>query len=252
MQERPFPSFIQDESKEIFTLSEKEMKSYEKAKSDLIHAFTTLNDRLIANELETGFKTTLCSLLETYMVDLTKSLKYTGELEAEKEQRVGQIRSLNIENRELRKQLGEKVSLEDIREKVKNLKQVFSKWWDDNGCGYDKDHRLEEYGYKCTLSGHIFGRDILSEGESSEEIAKKLQNEGFQIYGEQGSHQLAMSDTNIIILEDLLKSRFPSCEITSFKGHHAINKGFVINELEIVIRDLNDFEENENNDKVQS
>lgn len=242
MQERPFPKYIEDESKEIFTLSEKEMKSYGKAKSDLLHAFKTLDDRLLANELETGFKSILCSLLESYMLTLTKSLKYTGELEAEKEQRVGEIRSLNTENRELRKQLGEKVSLEDMREKVKNLKQIFGKWWDDNGCGYDKDHRLEEYGYHVTLSGHIFGRDILSAGEPAEQVAERLEGDGFQIHKDGGSYQLAYSDTNIMLLSDLLKSRFPSAEIDEYNGRNSWGY-FVINEIKVVIRDLNDFEE---------
>jgi len=240
MKERDFPKLIQNESTETFVLSDKGEQAYDKAKSDILHLMSTIEDFLKNSSLQEGFKDTCCSLMESYVRDYTKSLKYSGELEAEREQRSAEIRSLNIENRELRKQLGEKVSYEDVREKFKNISGIFHKWWNTNGCGYRKDERLGEYGYYCTLSGHI-SRSYFGEEESPEEVSKRLEEYGFEINNDQGSYQLSSNGSNRWLLDSLLKSRFPSCKILSYEVNN-YSGHWVINDIDIQISDLNDFE----------
>lgn len=82
-----------------------------------------LHELLAKGNLAEGMKKALLTSAEHEFTALLSDLGYAGILAEEKEKRYAQIRSLNIENRELRAQLGEKVSLEDIREKLKNIKK---------------------------------------------------------------------------------------------------------------------------------
>lgn len=69
-------------------------------------------------------KETHLFLTEGYVLNFLDELGYEGVLKKKKDEMYSDIRSLNNENRELRRQLGEKVSNEDVREKLKNISNI--------------------------------------------------------------------------------------------------------------------------------
>lgn len=83
--------------------------------------------------LAEGMKGTHLSLTESYVLSFLKKMGYEGILEREQNERLSEIRSPNDENRELRKQSGEKVTNEDFREKIKNVCSNFKRWWNIEG-----------------------------------------------------------------------------------------------------------------------
>lgn len=90
-------------------------------------------EQLTKGELTEGMKETHLSLTESYVLSFLKKMGYEGVLEREQNERLSEIRSLNDENRELRRQLGEKVTNEDFREKIKNICSKFKRWWNIEG-----------------------------------------------------------------------------------------------------------------------
>ena len=120
----------------LVSLDKKEKKELLKEVKDGYHAYSELYNRLENDNLDIGMKNILCSLAETHTVKMIDMLGHKSELAKEYNQRFEDIRATNIQNRELRKQLGEKASPEDVRECLKNIDDNIRKWWKKNGLGY--------------------------------------------------------------------------------------------------------------------
>jgi hypothetical protein len=236
MKERQLTRFIQDENPEIFQLDEKGIASYEKAKKDILFLMHTIDEWAKNKTLEVGQKNMYCGLMETYIRDYTKSLGYTGELEAAAQQRHSEIRGLNKENRELRRMLGEKVSLEDVREKIKNIDNQFKEWWNRKGFGHQNNSRVTPSGFYCEISGLVFGSHYDEDDMNDEEKVVYLSNLGFVV----DDRHVTMSDSNLCILKKLLTDKFPSCEFFNCETTY-YGGSWVIKDVTIRIQDLNDF-----------
>jgi hypothetical protein len=70
-------------------------------------------------QLNEGTKEALLELFHKNAIDILNELGYEDSLNKKYNEYIQEIRSLNHENRELRKQLGMKVSNEDARERLK-------------------------------------------------------------------------------------------------------------------------------------
>lgn len=245
-------NFHRNDDPTLVVFTEKQIKDIKKASSDLHFAVTHLLTEIKENRLEEGMKHTMCSLFESHVMTFTKVLGYEGELEKQKEERFKEIREANAQNRDLRKQLGEKVSPEDVRECLKNLNENFKQWWNVEGFGHCSDESFGPYGFKATLSGMLTEayRDRSDPDASEEKKVDKLRGYGFEIRG--GEHRtdrkILCNDHNLHLLEQLLKSKYPSVDISYSKAWHGRKHGYAeIREVEIIIRNFDElFEEVQN------
>lgn len=245
MEERQL-NFNRNEDPTLVVLTEKQVKDLDKSSNDLRFAMVHLLTEVKEGQLDEGMKETMCSLLESHVGSLTKVLGYEGVLHREKEERYKVIRDLNSQNRELRKQLGDKNSPEDVRESLKNLLESFNTWWNINGFGHSSEESFGPYGFKAKLSGMITEayRDRNDKDATEEKKIDKLTSYGFQIRGEGNSRhdkKILYNDHNMALLEVMLKSKYPSACIHYSKAWHGNNnEDSEIREVEIFIRNFDE------------
>jgi len=251
MQERQL-SMNRNESTEIVELTKDNHAVIEKKYKDLHFSLKELIERYNKKELEEGFKETLLSLSEAYLMDLLKAFGYEGVLKKEKEERHAQIRSLNQENRELRKQLGDKVSNEDAREKLKNLSESVKKWWRKEGLGHTREISFGEYGscnieLSCNLFGDFGMRDEenpITAMEAKKTWLDKLQFEDGLELRVKGSiiddREIIDNDNNRNILRNSILKRFPSASIYKIENWIGRKKEGIIRSVTLSIKNLDD------------
>lgn len=161
--------------------------------------------------LTEGTKQNSMSLFERKAVEILNQLGYEGYLNKKDNEYTQEIRSLNQENRELRKQLGMKVSNEDARERLKLITEAFDGWWHNEGTGNIDEIIFDRYKMTATLRGSIFPSSREKEIKNHVEMLKK---KGFDVssvtnYG----HHLTASEKNFNMLKELFKSAFPHSDI---------------------------------------
>lgn len=199
------------------------------------------HEQLVAGTLSQGMLNTHISLTEAYVVDFLKAVGYDGMLEAEKNERFKEIRELHEQNRALREQLGQKVTNEDFRERIKIMTKSIKEWWNIYGFGYVSEIVFVEYAVKIKLSGSIteayYGRD------SRDTVGTKLEyltGLGFEMTdGEIYNKSVRATDENIEKLTNLLVNKFPSATIEEMVIS-PYSKSREIKEIEVYIRNLDD------------
>jgi hypothetical protein len=231
MKETPLV-IVRNDDPTLFVLGDEQKPKAKKALNDIFFAGTELMKRAEDGSLEQGFKTTLCSLMESYTTELNKQFGYNGKLAEEQEERTATVRRLNIENRELRKQLGEKVSSEDVREKLKNLSDAVNKWWQEAGTGFVSDGGFGSWGaYRAKLSGMLF----------NDENRAALEAQGIRFNDERHHAQMISCDASIAGVLKLLTDRFPSAHIESIETFGGRNgEAYTVREIRFAINDLNE------------
>lgn len=173
--------------------------------------FSLLLYLLQKGELNEGTKESSAELFEQNSIEILNSLGYEGDINKKYNEYIQKIRSLNHENRELRKQIGMKVSNEDARERLKLITESFGEWWHNEGTGNIDDIIFDRYKMTATLRGSIFPSSREKEIKNQVEMLKK---KGFDVssvtnYG----HHLTASEKNFNILKELFKSAFPHSDI---------------------------------------
>jgi len=244
MEEKPL-NFNRNDDPTPVVLTDKQNKDLKKSSDDLRFAMVYLLTEVKEGRLETGMKETMCSLLESHVGTLTKSLGYEGVLHREKEARHKEIRELNDQNRQLRKQLGEKNTAEDVRESLKNLAESFKEWWNIEGFGHCSDEEFGAYGFKVKLSGMITEayRDRRDKDATEEKKVDMLRELGFDIRegDSRFERKILYNDKNLNLLEELLKNKYPSvCIHYSKAWHGSRNDDSEIREVEIMIRNFDE------------
>lgn len=248
MKERTL-EFNQNEDKTIVVLSPDNHVIVEKKYKDFNFSLKELINRYNNGDLEEGFKETLLTVSEGNFSDLLKAFGYEGLLKKEAEKRYSTIRSLNEENRELRKQLGEKVSNEDAREKMKLLSETVRKWWRTEGFGHTSDINFTEYGMckvnlSCMMSGNFRILDdetpISSKGKKKDWI-QDLKDQGYKIIPEGGHDwKVVDNDKNRELIIRNISKRFPSSFIDTFENWHGRRETPVIRGVTFYIDNLDD------------
>jgi hypothetical protein len=191
-------------------------------------------EQLKAGKLTVGMKETHLVLAEKYLLDFLTECGYDGILEKQKNERYTEIRSLNEENRNLRKQLGEKVSNEDVREKVKIIHDNFNRWWSENGFGHTSEFYITNYAARAKLSGMVF-ESRYKENNTEERKSQYLNKLGFEI---EDKH-IILNDASAKLLEALLISKFPSVDIIQIETYMR-NGILTMKEIHIAIADLDE------------
>lgn len=191
-----------------------------------------IKNKLTDSSLNEGYKEVLLKNIENSSIEIFKLLNYDSILEREEKERYSKIQNVKILNRELRKQLGDKVSNEDLREKMKNISSSVYDWWREFGFGHISETIFTEYGYlKLKLSGMVFK-------DTNKKYLKEL---GFEIY----DSYIVYNDISLKLLKNLLKNKYPSGNINNIglSNHYSDSVSddiLCIDDIEFVISDLND------------
>jgi len=227
--------FHNNDEPEIIVVEEDKKKEILKEAQDLCMSANELYERLKNNKLEKGFCNTLLSLFEIYTVKLHELFDYKSVLKKEYDERHEEIRAITKQNRELRRQLGDKVSPEDIRESLKNLTETIHAWWKKEGFGYVPDVAFYPYVCRVKLSGSM----SIHYNKSQPDL---LRQKGYEIAEpERDSFVLVHSEKNISFLTSEIVRRFPSAKITKIE---LSNWNLMhIREVEMLIKDYSDISE---------
>ena len=159
MKERPIFE-NKEPNKELVTLSDEDKKVVTKALKDLIQSASFLYEMVSKDTLTEEMRETMTSLIATYSRDGLRPLGFQDQATKDHDDLVRRLRNANMDNEELRQQLGQKVSLEDLREKMKTIARAFDEWGDYHGFGYIGDIHFDSYGClhgNMNLSTHISG-----------------------------------------------------------------------------------------------
>lgn len=161
--------------------------------------------------LKEGTKEALLELFHKNAIDILNELGYEDSLNKKYNEYIQEIRSLNHENRELRKQLGMKVSNEDAKERLKLITESFYEWWHNEGTGNIESITFNEYGMAVTLRGYIYPSGREREIKNQVEMLKQ---KGFDVSSVANfGHHLTASEKNFNMLKELFKSAFPHSDI---------------------------------------
>lgn len=195
-------------------------------------------------QLNEGTKEALLELFHKNAIDILNELGYEDSLNKKYNEYIQEIRSLNHENRELRKQLGMKVSNEDARERLKLIAESFDEWWHNEGTGNIDEIIFDRYKMTATLRGSIFPSSREKEIKNQVEMLKK---KGFDVssvtnYG----HHLTASEKNFNMLKELFKSAFHHSDIdkintaTYLGGESNVEYVYVIKDIIVYLNNLDD------------
>lgn len=177
----------------------------------LVKNFSLLLYLLQKGELNEGTKESSAELFEQNSIEILNSLGYEGDINKKYNEYIQEIRSLNHENRELRKQIGMKVSNEDARERLKLITESFGEWWHNEGTGNIDDIIFGPYKMTATLRGYIYPSGREREIKNQVEMLKQ---KGFDVSSVTNfGHHLTASEKNFNMLKELFKSAFPHSDI---------------------------------------
>jgi hypothetical protein len=213
-------------------------------------AYDTMNlnlhfmmEQLGKNELNEGMKETHLGLIEHYTSDFCDLFGYESIQKKAIKERHAEVRGLNEENRSLRKQLGEKITNEDLRERVKNIEAKFNFWWNSEGFGHCRDINITGYGgLVVELSGMITEdyRSRRGKLDTEEKKIDHLRKLGFECADDDGRFVIA-NDANIESLRKLLIGKFPSASIWEIETNYRKGKSD-FRKIKIMIRNLDDLD----------
>lgn len=194
--------------------------------------------------LTEGTKEALLELFHRDAVDILNELGYEDSLNKKYNEYIQQLRSLNHENRELRKQLGMKVSNEDARERLKLITESFGEWWHNEGTGSIDDIIFNRYKMTATLRGYIYPSSREREIKNQVEMLKQ---KGFDVSSVTNfGHHLTASEKNFNMLKELFKSAFPHSDIdkintaTYLGGESKEEYVYVITDIIVDFNNLDD------------
>lgn len=210
--------------------------------NDMNKKFTLMLYLLKNGTLTDGTKEASLSLFESNAIDILNELGYEDSLNKKYNEYIQEIRSLNQENRELRKQLGMKVSNEDVRERFKLIQSSIHEWWKNEGTDNVEDIILRTDRIDVSLRGNFFI------GCCDKNQLNILKEKGFDlIYCEWiGEYTLAATENNFSLLKDKIKKYFPHSNIISIDTRYrkldkdGKERALLIETIKIYISDLND------------
>ena len=194
MKERPiFES--KEPNKELVTLSDEDKKVVTKALKDLMQSASFLYEMVSKDTLTEEMRETMTSLIATYSRDGLRPLGFQDQATKDHDDLVRRLRNADMDNEELRQQLGQKVSLEDLREKMKTIARAFDEWGDYHGFGYIGDIHFDSYGClhgNMNLSTHISG-----------DRADDLRKMGFELTDDRDGEAMFATDDNFKLLQKM-------------------------------------------------
>lgn len=225
------PAIVEDPNGEIL---EELTKLYKDNQSNLGLCINLL----AKGKLTEGMKENILSLTDYNVTQFLTKMGYEGVLAKKEAKYAALIRSLNDENRKLRQQNGEKVSNEDVRERLKIMENSFKAWWSEFGFGHCIKFSFNGYSAEAILSGMVFPSRANAQSEESKD--KYLSNLGFKI----DDRQIIYTDQSIGLLKKLLTDKYPSIDICNINLTTSALKGIpLIHEVIVYISDLDELSE---------
>lgn len=238
MKERPLDFNRQDNSAIVEDPSGELIAELQKQYKEIQQNLGLAMFLLEKGQLTEGMKENILSLTDHNVNEFLTKMGYEGVLAEKQKKRTEKIRSLHDENRKLRRQLGEKVSNEDVRERLKIMASLFENWWTEYGFGHISDFYFGAYVAKITLSGMVFASRVSNAGEEKKE--EYLSRLGFEI----DDRMVIYNDKSIALLNKLLTDKYPSIDIYSINlTTSALNGVPVIQDVVVFLRDLDDLAE---------
>ena len=238
MKERPLDFSRQDNSAIVEDPSGELIAELQKQYKGIQQNLGLAMSLLEKGQLTEGMKENILSLTDHNVNEFLTKMGYEGVLAEKQKKRTEKIRSLHDENRKLRRQLGEKVSNEDVRERLKIMVSLFENWWTEYGFGHINDFYFGAYVAKITLSGMVFASRVSNAGEEKKE--EYLSRLGFEI----DDRMVIYNDKSIALLNKLLTDKYPSIDIYSINlTTSALNGVPVIQDVVVFLRDLDDLAE---------
>jgi len=197
-------------------------------------------EQLVEGKLTKGMMDTHLGLTEHYVMDFLKEMGYDGILAKESEKRHIEIRLLNQQNRELRSQLGEKVTNEDFRERSKNMCESVRRWWNIYGFGHTSEINFMEYGHiKVKFSGMLSEAYYDQDHDQTKEMkVNYLMGIGFDF--DENSEHVLINDKNIETLSKLITDKYPSASIEQITTYHSSRSGRTYGDIIVNIHNLDD------------
>ena len=233
MKERPiFES--KEPNKNLVELNDADKKVAVKALKDLIQSAGFLLDMVSKDTLTEEMRETLTSLIATYSRDGLRPLGFQDQATKDHDDLVCRLRNANMDNEELRQQLGQKVSLEDLREKMKTIARAFDEWGDYHGFGYISDIHFDSYG--C-----LHGNMSLSAHHISGDRADDLRKIGFELTDDRDGEAMFATDDNFKLLQKMIRENFgPDASMSYGKidMHSFSDERPHMRDVEVRLRDL--------------
>jgi len=233
MQERPL-NFPQAQDETPVNLSDNEKKILIKCADNLKNISLYFKGLLENNRLTVGLQENFCMLTEYEVTCVHNLLNYESLLVKHTEERFAEIRKLNEENTELRRQLGDRVSNDDIRERLKNISSDIKNWWSKVGCGFVRRVSLEQYVMYVEVSFSITGI-----GKEKQETFELLKAQGVVINEE--TAVIEDCDVNRDWFHSLINKTFPSGMVWEIKSNGS-KETFGLRDGTFVLRNLDDLE----------
>lgn len=187
------------------------------------------------------------------MAEISKQINVQTETRAEVEERAAKIRAANIRIRDLERQIGELAQIDLTIQSVKLLEEKFQHWWRTQGLGHTSKFSIRGSGAKATLSAYLYGnhssmfsKTPVSDKENGELWIQSLVDKGYTLTGTdgdgQGNIELVDCDKNRALIKEFIAQQLPSAEIMSTANSHTKQRGAVIRDIKIFIRDLHDID----------
>ena len=146
------------------------------------------------------------SIIDHNTQDIGNIFGYDTYLKQQQEKTLKEIREVNSENHELRRQLGQKVSTEDIRMKMKAVIDGFRYWAETKGFGWMSDVQVNRWG---TLSAKMSTR-ISAIDRNNEEVRKRVVEFGFEFDDINADNTAPIAnDKNLRLIRELVKTLSP-------------------------------------------
>lgn len=204
MKERPL-SFDYEEGQKVVVTDEQKAK-LQKSASELKQHVSMLEYLIKGDSLNEGTRDAIMSIIDHNTQDICNVFDYGTYLKKQQEKTLAEIREVNIENHELRRQLGQKVSTEDVREKMKQVIYGFEHWAKTKGFGWMSDVQVNNYG---TLRGRM-QTSISRIASRDKEIRQRIADFGFEFedINEDDAMPIA-NDHNLQKIRELVKTLSP-------------------------------------------
>lgn len=204
MKERPLNFDYADETP--VTVTDEQKAKLNKYANELKQHVGILLYLIKEDNLQVGTRDSIMSIIDHNTQDLCALFDYSTYLKQQQEKTTAEIRAVNLENFELRRQLGQKVSTEDVREKMKLVIDGFRYWSEHQGFGRMSDVNVNDWG---VLSGRM-RTSIDRTGRYDEETRKRMADFGFEFedINKDGAEPIA-NDHNLQKIRELVKTLSP-------------------------------------------
>lgn len=216
----------------------------QKEARDAKFAFATLEQML--QDSPSMPKATAHSILyvaEAYMATLARVLDVEIESAQARAQRYAALKAANLEITNLRRQVGQAVSVDSIRPVVEVLCRKVRAWWADQGFGHVSEVSLHESVMQVKLSCYLMTPYGIR--KTTEQWHQSLRDQGFELVRPRGDDVSVLANNhNQEVLERLVLTAFPSARFHTLQTHYAGSgspdqpRHLVMRELELYLPNL--------------